>query len=275
MIPLPSVILLLLIVPFFPSLAFITLPSNANIKTYSLRSIAPINDEQPIVKYNHFEQLFFDLFAKSVAIEMNDINNTPTTFKDLIKLINKMVISSPLSKVHDQGKNALVRLFPPFILPLYRLSFTKFPQFSAWMNTWVTHMTTSWLMGPSKVVDLVLENGGISEIRKEQELVIEKCIFLEESKCLKTCIHACKIPTQRFFAEEMSLPVTLKPNVTDYSCRFQFGVKPLPLEEDEISSVPYIAICPTKLGADARRQQLSVNAITTSHSYSGVDVFSS
>ena len=253
MIPLPSVILLLLIVPFFPSLAFITLPSNANIKTYSLRSIAPINDEQPIVKYNHFEQLFFDLFAKSVAIEMNDINNTPTTFKDLIKLINKMVISSPLSKVHDQGKNALVRLFPPFILPLYRLSFTKFPQFSAWMNTWVTHMTTSWLMGPSKVTDLVLDRG---EIRKEQELLIEKCIFLEESKCLKTCIHACKIPTQRFFAEEMNLPVTLKPNVTDYSCRFQFGVKPLPLEQDEISSVPCIAICPTKQGADARRQEL-------------------
>ena len=255
MIIIPSVILILsvIILHFQPSLAFITSSTKATIKPYSLGLIDPINDELPVVKYNQLEQLFFNLFAKSVAIEMNHINKTPTTFKDLIKLINKMVNSSPISKVHDQGKSILVRLFPPFILPLYRLSFAKFPQFSAWMNTWVTHMTTSWLMGPSKVTDLVLDNG---EIRREQELIIEKCIFLEESKCLKTCIHACKIPTQRFFAEEMNLPVTLKPNVTDYSCRFQFGVKPLPLEQDEISSVPCIAICPTKQGADARRQEL-------------------
>lgn len=32
-------------------------------------------------------------------------------------------------------------------------------------------------------------------------LLVEKCLFLEQSGCIQTCIHACKIPTQRFFLE--------------------------------------------------------------------------
>ena len=32
-----------------------------------------------------------------------------------------------------------------------------------------------------------------------------------------------KVPTQRFFLEEMGLPVALRPNMTDYSCRFEVG----------------------------------------------------
>jgi low affinity Fe/Cu permease len=102
-------------------------------------------------------------------------------------------------------------------------------------------------------------------IRKNQGLLVEKCRFLEEAGCVRTCLHACKIPTQRFFLEgiyiwiivsityafwlglfvlrtiyrqnyetifhvvilsihhhhleEMGLPVTLNPNMTDYSCK--------------------------------------------------------
>jgi hypothetical protein len=119
-----------------------------------------------------------------------------------------------------------------FTLPekcLYRnLHFTPFPTLyhTAWslifMNIninelrWVTHWTTSWLMGASavknletkssanKIDDLEVIEGeiGIGEgegevvVAKDNLLLLEKCRFLEVSGCARTCLHACKIPTQ-------------------------------------------------------------------------------
>jgi len=77
----------------------------------------------------------------------------------------------------------------------------------------------------------------------QQGLLIEKCRFLETSGCLSTCIHACKIPTQRFFSEDMGLSVTLTPNVTDLSCRFEFNRVPEPLETDPIFKEPCLRMC--------------------------------
>ena len=101
------------------------------------------------------------------------------------------------------------------------------------MNTWVTHWSTSWLMGKSTVYDIEVEAGkNSSQVLKQQGLLIEKCTFLETSGCVRTCTYACKLPTQSFFADHMGLPVTLRPNFTDLSCRFEFGVSPLSLTED-------------------------------------------
>lgn len=200
--------------------------------------------------FNNFDKLFFDVFASSVAVEMN--STTPETYSNLISMINYMALSnySPdkMSQTHDKAKSIIMRIFPPFLLPIYKQTFAKFPQFSAWMNTWVTHYTTAWLMGNSTVIDLEVIDSttGQSVILKEQVLFIEKCAFLEESKCLRTCVHACKMPTQRFFQEEMGLPVFLRPNVTDLSCRFEFGVFPPPtLKEDEIYPNSCISVCST------------------------------
>lgn len=125
-------------------------------------------------------------------------------------------------------------------LLIYSLFIRPFPDFSAVMNAWVTHWTTRWLMGNSTVYDLELPDG---TIKKSQGLLVEKCKFLEESGCLAVCINACKIPTQRFFLEEMGLPVTLSPNVTDKSCRFEFGKMPMSLELDPISALPCLSTC--------------------------------
>ena len=57
----------------------------------------------------------------------------------------------------------------------------------------------------------------------QQGLLVEKCRFLESSGCVQTCLHACKVPTQRFFLEEMGLPVTLRPNMTDLRYIYQIS----------------------------------------------------
>lgn len=36
-----------------------------------------------------------------------------------------------------------------------------------------------------------------------------RCRYLEETGCASVCINSCKLPTQRFFAEDMGLPLTM------------------------------------------------------------------
>lgn len=228
-----------------------SLINNLRLKriAYSHQCLATVNNEichnkienaDISDKYSKFERVLFDLFASSVAKEMGSIS-PPISYKSLIDTITIMVFQQKnMTLVHEKGKSILIRLFPPFILPMYKLSIAKFPSFSGFMNAWVTHWATSWLMGNSTIYDVEIPQ---REIIPKKGLLIEKCTFLEEAKCLKTCINACKIPTQKFFLEEMGLPVTLKPNITDYSCKFEFNVQPLPLHLDDISKAPCLDIC--------------------------------
>lgn len=67
---------------------------------------------------------------------------------------------------------------------------------------------------------------------EKQGIKIEKCRFLEQSGCKGLCVNMCKIPTQRFFTEELGLPLRMTPDFEDMSCQMSFGLHPLPLEED-------------------------------------------
>eukprot|EP01041_Mallomonas_annulata_P010601 gene10601-22136_t len=200
-----------------------------------------IDDSKDVYySFSAIDKVLFSRFSASVANEMGDAA-PPQSYSGLISMISQMVRSRPTKVAHDQGKNILVKLFPRWLLDQYKVMFSKpFPAFSSRMNAWVTHWTTNWLMGNSTVYDIILPNG---QIEIQQGVKVDKCRFLEESACLSTCIHACKIPTQRFFLEDMGLPMTITPNVTDYSCKFEFGHVPLPLEQDPISKEPCIALC--------------------------------
>lgn len=43
-----------------------------------------------------------------------------------------------------------------------------------------------------------------------------RCRYLEESGCASVCLNSCKFPTQRFFMEDMGLPLTMTPNYDDF-----------------------------------------------------------
>ena len=191
--------------------------------TYSFHLRSRMNDIDQ--SFSSLDKILFNRFSASVSDEIEEPRTT--TYTALINQISDMTIKYPLDVVHTKGKRMLTKLFPSWLLSQYKWMFaTPFPRFSAWMNAWVTHLATNWLMGNSTVVDLQLVDGVVLE---QQGLLVEKCRFLETAGCVSTCINACKIPTQRFFMEEMGLPVTLKPNITDFSCTFEFGIKPGPL----------------------------------------------
>lgn len=115
-------------------------------------STSPIpTDVDPYDSFSTFDKLLFQRFSASVAAEMGT-ESSPQNYGQLMNLINQMTTTRNTAIVHDQGKNMLVRLFPKWLLKQYQWMFAApFPRFSAWMNAYVTHWTTNWLMGNSTV----------------------------------------------------------------------------------------------------------------------------
>jgi hypothetical protein len=46
------------------------------------------------------------------------------------------------------------------------------------MNAYITKLTTYWLMGPSELVDVEVDGGGVGV---GQGLLVERCRYLEEA----------------------------------------------------------------------------------------------
>jgi Beta-carotene isomerase D27-like, C-terminal len=115
-------------------------------------------------------------------------------------------------------------------------------QFSARMNAWATKVGGMWLMGECEVNDVVTEDG---TVLKDQGLLVKRCRFLEESGCASVCVNSCKIPTQKFFLEDMGLPLTMTPDYETHECQFSFGIVPDAQEEFEARNTPCLSRCPT------------------------------
>ncbi|OAY48779.1 hypothetical protein MANES_05G005000v8 [Manihot esculenta] len=111
----------------------------------------------------------------------------------------------------------------------------------------VTALTCQWLMGICTVNSVDLPDGTSCE----SGVFVERCKYLEESKCVGICVNTCKLPTQTFFKDYMGVPLLMEPNFTDYSCQFKFGVLPPQPEDDITLKEPCLEVCPI---ASRRRQ---------------------
>ncbi|MED6166253.1 hypothetical protein PIB30_107348 [Stylosanthes scabra] len=111
---------------------------------------------------------------------------------------------------------------------------------AAMMVARATALTCQWLMGPCKVNSVELPDGTSCS----SGVFVERCKYLEESKCVGICINTCKFPTQTFFKDHMGVPLLMEPNFADYSCQFKFGVLAPPHEDDSVLKEPCLEICP-------------------------------
>ena len=107
----------------------------------------------------------------------------------------------------------------------------------------MTSLTTRWLIGPSVINDVELEDG---RVLRAHGVKVERCRFLEEAGCAAVCLNCCKLPTQEFFAKDMGIALEMTPNYDDYSCQFSFGKRPAPENEGELYASPCFAACPSK-----------------------------
>ncbi|KAK9747611.1 hypothetical protein RND81_02G003000 [Saponaria officinalis] len=160
----------------------------------------------------------------------------------MIELANGLLVGRTKQQATLAAVRILKSIFPPFLLDLYRTLITPVGggKIAAIMVARVTALTCQWLMGPCSVNSINLPDGSSCP----SGVFVERCKYLEESKCVGVCVNTCKLPTQIFFKEEMGIPLLMEPNFKDYSCQFSFGV-PSPTRENDTSlREPCLEICP-------------------------------
>ncbi|KAF5955123.1 hypothetical protein HYC85_007979 [Camellia sinensis] len=115
-------------------------------------------------------------------------------YNGLIKVANRLMIRRSNSETKEAAVRILRLLFPPFLLELYRMLISPIQggKLAAMMVARVTALSCQWLMGHCAVNSVDLPDG--SSLRSG--VFVEKCKYLEESKCVGICINTCKLPTQ-------------------------------------------------------------------------------
>ncbi|XP_043808183.1 beta-carotene isomerase D27, chloroplastic, partial [Manihot esculenta] len=198
-----------------------------------------------------FDDLFLSLFRNKMVKEVGWDSDKPG-YAGLIEVANRLMSSGRTnSDTRDTAVRILRSLFPPFLLDLYKLFISPLGggKVAALMIARVTALTCQWLMGICTVNSVDLPDGTSCE----SGVFVERCKYLEESKCVGICVNTCKLPTQTFFKDYMGVPLLMEPNFTDYSCQFKFGVLPPQPEDDITLKEPCLEVCPMA----SRRQQVA------------------
>ncbi|XP_039007481.1 beta-carotene isomerase D27, chloroplastic-like [Hibiscus syriacus] len=207
-------------------------------------SSEPIGTQGSKLEYKAgiLDDFFLNSFRNKLVKEVGWDSEKPG-YDGLIELAEALMMNS---RSNSDTKYAAVRilksLFPPFLLELYKILIAPIDggKVAAMMVARVTVFTCQWLMGVCKVNSVDLPDGTSCN----SGVFVERCRYLEESKCVGVCINTCKLPTQSFFKDYMGVPLVMEPNFSDYSCQFKFGVNPPLTENDDTLKQPCLDVCP-------------------------------
>ena len=235
------------------------------------------------------DAFFMSCFRRKLAATLGKRDGDfAAGYAGLIAMIRELHAAYPAEQDVVSASQATLRgLFPDWppgapqgevgLLHWFKVLFARpFPAFSARLNAWVTLAAAQWLMGPCVLEDLVLPEGAAggvdlgaaaaAEARGEggdehgrrlgvlpqQKLVVRRCRYLEEAGCASVCVATCKLPTQRFFNDDMGVPMRMLPDYETFECAFEFGVAPGAEDEAEARAVSCFSACPS-MRADQNR----------------------
>ncbi|XP_057517247.1 beta-carotene isomerase D27, chloroplastic isoform X1 [Amaranthus tricolor] len=187
------------------------------------------------------DDFFLNSFRKKLVEEVG-WESKKEGYDGMMELVNGLMIGRTTRQTNQAAVRILRSLFPPFLLELYRMLITPIGggRVAAMMVARVTVFTCQWLMGSCSINSIDLPDGSSCQ----SGVLVERCKYLEESKCVGICVNTCKIPTQTFFKNHMGIPLLMEPNFTDYSCQFKFGIAPPLPENDSALKEPCLDCCP-------------------------------
>ncbi|KAK7278169.1 hypothetical protein RJT34_23194 [Clitoria ternatea] len=223
------------------------------------KTAGKVGIEAPKCEYKPgvFDDLFLNLFRKKLVQEVGWESKKPG-YDGLIEVANRLMMRGTTNSDTIEAAVRILRsLFPPFLLELYKMLIAPLGggKLAAMMVARVTALTCQWLMGPCKVNSVDLPDGTSCS----SGVYVERCKYLEESKCVGICTNTCKFPTQAFFKDHMGVPLLMEPNFGDYSCQFKFGVLPPLPEDDTVFKEPCLEACPNA----AQRRMIARNINVT------------
>ncbi|CAN6469036.1 unnamed protein product [Victoria cruziana] len=188
------------------------------------------------------DEFFLNAFRKKMVQEVGWDSEKPG-YDGLMEVVSRLMAKGGSNSAIQQSSVRIIRsLFPAIILDLFKKLIAPIGggKLAAMMTARVTAATCQWLMGPCRVNSIELPDGSSCS----SGVLVEKCKYLEESKCVSTCIHSCKLPTQTFMSDYMGVPLVMEPNFSDFSCQFKYGVPPSQPDEDKIFQQPCLEVCP-------------------------------
>lgn len=196
-----------------------------------------------------FDDIFLNLFRSKMVQEIGWDSKKPG-YDGLIEVANSLMFARSNSETKEAAVRILRSLFPPFLLELYKMLIAPIGggKVAALMVARVTALSCQWLMGRCTVNSVELPSGS----SWMSGVLVERCKYLEESKCVGICVNTCKLPTQAFFEDCMGVPLLMEPNFSDYSCQFKFGVSPPRSEDDVTLKEPCLEMCPNATRRKAR-----------------------
>lgn len=202
-------------------------------------------EAQDLVPYvpGPLDDIFLKIFRSKMAEEVGWDSPKPG-YDGLVDIAKKLLLQYRSGEETERATVRVLRsLFPSWLLPLFKQIVAPFGDGkpAAMLCAQVTIATCQWLMGKCTITEVELADGS----KIPSGVLVQKCKYLDETKCAGICIHTCKLPTQAFMNGDMGVRLTMEPNYENFSCQFNFGVDPPPAAEDPALKTPCLAVCPT------------------------------
>jgi hypothetical protein len=207
---------------------------------------------QPPTEYQDglFDRLFIRLFSRKMANAVGE-RTALKGYDGFVDLSQKIMRGRNAEEQQALVAVVLQSLVPAQALWLIRNLFSP-TRLVCELNAWFATVLFEWLVGPCEVTEVTVtdDNGGA---RQQQSGVhIQKCRYLEQSRCVGMCVNMCKLPTQRFFTEDFGIPLTMTPNFEDFSCEMVFGAPPPDLTTEDCYQTPCLVNECTMAAPDRR-----------------------
>ncbi|KAG0584654.1 hypothetical protein KC19_3G225700 [Ceratodon purpureus] len=189
------------------------------------------------------DDVFLKIFRGKMSEEVGWDSSKPG-YDGLVDIAKRLLLQYRSGEETERATVRVLRsLFPSWLLPLYKQLVAPLGdgKYSAMLCAQVTLATCQWLMGKCTINEVELADGS----KIPSGVRVQKCKYLDETKCAGICIHTCKLPTQAFMYGDMGVRLLMEPNYEDFSCQFNFGVDPPPAAEDPALKTPCLAVCPT------------------------------
>lgn len=217
----------------------------AHLVRAAVEQTAVATPAQELVPYTPgpLDDIFLKIFRGKMSEEVGWDSSKPG-YDGLVDIAKRLLLQYRTGEETERATVRVLRsLFPSWLLPLFKQLVAPLGDGkpAAMLCAQVTLATCQWLMGKCTINEVELADGS----KIPSGVRVQKCKYLDETKCAGICIHTCKLPTQAFMYGDMGVRLLMEPNYDDFSCQFNFGVDPPPAAEDPALKTPCLAVCPT------------------------------
>ncbi|CAN8295820.1 unnamed protein product [Cochlearia groenlandica] len=199
--------------------------------------IEPLKQKNASNEDSFLSKIAINYLSKTLQDTAGSNNSRRTGYDSLVDTATRVASNLNSTQQHELVLVALDKALPKLLLSTIKMLLPP-SKLSRELFALFTTIFFAWLVGPSQVMETEV-NGN-----KEKSVVfIEKCRFLEQTKCVGMCTHLCKIPSQIFIKDSLGMPIYMMPDFDDLSCKMMFGEDPPEIKDDPVMKQPCFHLC--------------------------------